>query len=450
MFCVYNVYSIINFEKMNINRNKKAVFGWTMYDWANSVFALAITTAIFPTYYAQISKSPDVMVRMENNMSIVSFLGFEVPSTSLYSYAVSFAYLIIVLLSPILGAIADYSSSKKKFMMAFCFIGSVSCSLMYFFDSSHYELGVILFILSALGYAGGNIFNDAFLPEVAEPKDYAKISARGFMMGYIGSVIQLIICLVLIMKYQLFGFNDSISATRLSFILVGLWWFSFAQITFFSLKENKSENKTDNIVSKGFQELYKVLKQLKKAENTKNFLIAFLFYNMGLQTVLLMASLFGTEEIGLKTPQLILTVLIIQIVAIFGSQFFAYSSSRFGYLNTLLAAIFIWILACVMAYFITQASHFYILAMIVGFIMGGTQAISRATYSFYLPETKDNASFFSFYSIMDKVSIILGLFVYGFVNQITQDMRTSILFLISFFVLGIFMIIRMKKKIVKV
>lgn len=432
---------------MTINRNKKAVFGWTMYDWANSVFALAITTAIFPTYYAQISKSQEVMVRMENNMSIVNFFGFEVPSTSLYSYAVSFAYFLIVLLSPILGAIADYSSSKKKFMIGFCFIGSLSCSLMYFFDASSYELGVILFVLAALGYAGGNIFNDAFLPEIAEPKDYAKVSARGFMMGYIGSVIQLLICLFLIMKYQIFGFKDSISATKVSFILVGLWWFSFAQITFFYLKENRTENKTDNIILKGFQELYKVLKQLKSASNTKNFLVAFLFYNMELQTVLLMASLFGTEEIGLKTPQLIVTVLIIQIVAIFGSQFFAFSSSKYGYINTLLFAIFVWIFCCVIAYFIKTPIHFYILAIIVGFIMGGTQAISRATYSYYLPETNDNASFFSFYSIVDKISIILGLFIYGFINQITKDMRTSILFLISFFILGIILMIRMKKKI---
>jgi UMF1 family MFS transporter len=432
---------------MSINRNKKAVFGWSMYDWANSVFALAITTAIFPTYYAQISRSSDVMIRMENNMSVVSFFGFEVPSTSLYSYAVSFAYFIIVLLSPVLGAIADYSSSKKKFMIAFCFIGSLSCSLMYFFDSKHYELGIILFILAAIGYAGGNIFNDAFLPEITEPENYAKVSAKGFMMGYIGSVIQLIICLVLIMKYKLFGFKDSISATKLSFVLVGLWWFLFAQVTFFSLKENKIENKNDNLIIKGFEELYKALIQLKSAENTKNFLIAFLFYNMGLQTVLLMASLFGTEEIGLKTPQLILTVLIIQIVAIFGSQFFAFCSTKFGCLNTILYSIIVWIIVCITAYFITKDYHFYILAIIVGFIMGGTQAISRATYSFYLPETKDNASFFSFYSIIDKISIILGLFIYGFVNQITQDMRTSILFLITFFFLGILLLLRMKKRI---
>ncbi|RYX97516.1 MFS transporter, partial [bacterium] len=408
----------------NINRNKKALFGWTMYDWANSVYALAVTTAIFPTYYSEISKSSEVMVRMDQNMSIVRFLGFELPSVSLYSYALSFSYFMIVFLSPILGAMADYSGSKKKFMFGFCSLGSLSCALLYFFDAQNYSLGIILFVLAALGFAGGNIFNDAFLPEVAEPHEYAKVSARGFMMGYIGSVIQLIICLVLIMKFSMFGFSSSIEATKLSFVLVGIWWFGFAQITFANLKDTKPEHSIDNknIFKESFIELGKVLNIVKKDKKMKGFLISFLFYNMGIQTVLYMASLFGTEEIHLKTPQLIMTVLIIQLVAIVGSQVFAKASEKLGNVNTLLTGIAAWIAICVVAFYVKTAMGFYVLAGAVGFIMGGMQALSRATYSLLIPPTDDNASFFSFYSITDKVSIILGLLSYGWINQITGNM----------------------------
>ncbi len=434
-------------EDIGINRNKRAVFGWTMYDWANSVYALAITTAIFPTYYSQISKNPSVMVRMDNNLTIVNFMGIEIPSVSLYSYAISLAYLIIVFLSPLLGGIADYSGSKKKFMMGFCSLGSLSCSFLYFFDQNHFNLGIILFVFAAIGYAGGNIFNDAFLPEVSAPEDYAKVSARGFSMGYIGSMIQLIICLVLVMKYQLFGFANALEATKISFILVGLWWFGFAQFTFFSLKDSKTGHPVDKqILKKGFLELIKVIHLLKENSTIKRFLFSFLFYNMGMQTVLYMASLFGTEELHLKTQELIITVLLIQLIAIFGSQFFARLSLRLGNIKTLLTGILIWTMVCVTAFYIQTAKEYYVLACCVGFIMGGVQALSRATYSSFLPDTGDNASFFSFYSITDKFAIILGLLVYGFINQITGNMRQSILFLIVLFIIGGIQLILLERK----
>ncbi len=433
-------------QETHINRNKKAVFGWSMYDWANSVYALAITTAIFPTYFSAVSKSPEVMARMDNNMSIVNFLGFQVPSVSLYSYAISFAYLLIAILSPILGSIADYSGSKKKFMFGFCLLGSISCSFLYMFDAQHYSLGVILFVIAAIGYAGGNIFNDAFLPEVSAPEDYAKISAQGFIMGYIGSVIQLLICLAMIIKFQAFGFNNAIEPTRISFILVGIWWFGFAQFTFFNLKDIKPEHPVSNVISKGFVELGKVIESMKTNVLLKSFLISFLFYNMGIQTVIYMAALFGTEELHLAPQQLIMTVLLIQLIAIAGSQFFAYLSKILGNIKTLLMGIVIWIVICIAAYFIQTAFQYYIIACCVGFIMGGMQALSRATYSLYIPQTDDNASFFSFYSITDKISIILGLLSYGWVNQLTHNMRTSILFLISYFIIGGFLLIVLQNK----
>jgi UMF1 family MFS transporter len=432
-------------DQQNINKNKKAVFGWTMYDWANSVYALAITTAIFPTYFSAISK--EVALRQDGNFFIVPFLGMEVPSVSLYSYALSFSYFIIAVLSPLFGAIADYSGSKKKFMFGFCLLGSISCSLMYFFDKNTYSMGVILFFLAAIGYAGGNIFNDAFLPEVSDPEDYPKISARGYMMGYIGSVIQLLISLGLILKFDILGFSSKIDATKTSFLIVGLWWFLFAQITFATLKDQKKEiNKNENILKKGFEELFKVLAEVKNDAYMKAFLLSFVFYNMGVQTIIYVAALFGTDELHLRQEQLILTVLFIQLVAIIGSQVFAYLSKKIGNLPTLLSGMVLWIIICCVAYTIDTAFQFYILACCVGFIMGGTQALSRATYSIFIPDGEDNASFFSFYSIADKISVILGLLSYGLINQLTHNMRTSILFLISYFVVGMILMIMLRKK----
>lgn len=434
-------------EKIYPNRNKKAVFGWTMYDWANSVYSLTITTAIFPSYFSAISKQ--LKINTDENIHIVDFLGFHVPSISIYSYSISLSYIIIVLLSPILGAIADYGGNKKKFMMAFCTIGSISCTLMYFFDKEHYVMGVVLFLLASLGFAGGNIFNDAFLPEVAEPQDYAKISARGYMMGYIGSVIQLFISLGLILNYEKLGFANITDATKVSFVLVGIWWFAFAQVTFFTLKEVKPEHKEDdgNIFVKGFQELYKVMLIVKENKNLVKFLTGFIFYNMGMQTVIYTATLFGTDELHLKQNQLINTVLIIQFIAIIGATLFARLSKKIGNINTLLGGIVLWSLICCMAYIIKTPTEFYILACLVGLIMGGVQALSRATYSLFVPETGDNASFFSFYSIADKIAIIFGLLSYGWINQISQNLRTSILFLILYFVIGGSIIFSLRKQV---
>ncbi|MEK7434911.1 MAG: MFS transporter [Cyanobacteriota bacterium] len=431
--------------KENLNRNPKAVFGWTMYDWANSVFALAITTAIFPSYFSSISKSIKIN-DVSDNIHIVNFLGFQMPSISIYSYAISLSYLIIALLSPILGAIADHTGNKKKFMMFFCSIGSLSCTLLYFFDKTNYPMGVILFLFASLGFAGGNIFNDSFLPEVAEQKDYAKVSARGFMMGYIGSLIQLLMCLVLILNFKSFGFPDVASATKVSFVLVGLWWFGFAQITFFSLKELKPEKTEGNIIKKGFEELYKVFFEIKENKLLIRFLFSFLFYDMGMQTVIYTASSFGTDELHLTQPQLITTILLIQLIAIVGANLFAKASEKFGNINTLITGIIFWTFICMAGYFIQTPTHFYILACSVGMIMGGVQALSRATFSLFVPDAGENAAFFSFYSIVDKIAIILGLLSYGLINQVTHNLRTSILFLIVYFVIALALIFSIRKE----
>lgn len=430
------------------NRNKKAVRGWAFYDWANSVYALAITTAILPIYYNGVSHSNKVLVREEDSNAIVSFFGFELPSSSLYSYALSFAYLIIAFLSPILGGIADYSGIKKKFMMFFCAMGAFSSAGLFFFTPENYELGIIFFMLAAIGFAGGNIFNDAFLPEITTPDNYDRVSAFGFSLGYIGSTIQLIISLVLIMNFKAFGFEDSSSATRWMFIFVGIWWIGFAQITFFSLKETKPEKKTENILTKGWEELRKVLKQIRANSNVKLFLIAFLFFNMGIQTVMMMATLFGTDELKLESDELIIAMLVIQLVAIGGSYLFSKLSAKLGNIQALGIGMVIWIIICVVAYFIQTNIQYYALGFLVGMVMGGVQSLSRGTFSKLIPEeSHDNASFFSFFSITDKISIVLGLFVFGWINQLMGNMRYSILALIAFFIIGGTLLIILNKRV---
>lgn len=419
------------------NRNKKAVRGWAFYDWANSVYALTITNAVLPIYYSGVSHSEKVMVREEGTSVIVDFFGYELPSNSLYSYALSIAYLLIAFLSPLLGGIADYSGSKKKFMMAFCVLGATSSAGLYFFTPELYELGIIFFMLAAIGFAGGNIFNDAFLPEITTPDNYDRVSAFGFSLGYIGSMIQLIISLVLIMNYEIFGFADDAIATRWMFVFVGLWWIGFAQITFFSLKETKPEKKAENVLTKGWLELHKVLKQIRANSNVKLFLIAFLFFNMGIQTVMMMATLFGTDELKLESSSLIIAMLLIQLIAIGGSYLFSKLSAKFGNIEALGIGMVVWIVICVSAYFIQTDIQFYALGVLVGMVMGGVQALSRGTFSKLIPEESyDNASFFSFFSITDKLSIVFGLFIFGWINQLMGNMRYSILALIVFFLIG--------------
>lgn len=436
------------------NRNKRAVFGWTMYDWANSVYSLTITTAIFPDYYASVAKDVAVNAAEVANGAapIVPFLGLEVKSSALYSFALTFAYIIISIASPLLGGIADYSGSKKKYMIGFCLMGSLACSSMFFFDAGNFDIGIWMFAIAAIGYAGGNIFNDAFLPEIVTPDRYERVSARGYSMGYIGSVILLLFNLTMVMMPEVFFDETTMTegemttmAVKISFLTVGIWWFGFAQVTFFSLKDVKPNVQTGNYLVKGWEELLKVLRQLRGMKTIRTYLLAFFFFNMGLQTVMYMAAIFGKEEVKLETAELIISMLLIQLIAIPGSILFARLAERIGYFKGLLVGIACWIPILWYSWFITGPTGFYITGAAVGLVMGGIQALARATYSKLLPETPDTASFFSFYSITDKVSIIFGTLAFGLVSQFIS-MRTSIQFLAVFFLIGGLLIYLLSRK----
>lgn len=423
---------------MPLKGNKKLIRAWAVYDWANSVYSLVITSAVFPVYYSAVTSS--------GGSEMVSFLGMNLINTALYSYAISFSFLVIALLSPLLSGIADYSGRKKDFMRFFCYLGAASCIGLYFFDAEHLYAGIICSVLASIGFAGSLVFYNAYLPEIARKSEQDAVSAKGFSYGYIGSSLLLAFSLTMILYPGFYGISDESSAPRISFILVGLWWAGFAQYSFYHLPHGAEARKVHRqVLLNGYREIRKVWIQLRHEVNIKRFLIAFFFYNMAVQTTMYIATLFGSKELGLKSEQLILTVFIIQFVGIGGAYLFSYLSSRFGNIRGLSIAIVIWIGICISAYFILTAIQFYILAFFVGMVMGGIQSLSRSTYSKLLPHTRDHASYFSFYDVTEKMSIVLGTFFYGYIEVLTGSMRFSVLFFILLFLTGLILLARIKK-----
>ncbi len=419
--------------------DKKIVNAWCSYDWANSVYNLIVTTAIFPIYYSAATKAAF-------GSEIVSFFGWEVKNTVIYTYAISFSFLVIVLLSPILSGIADYSGKKKRFMQLFTTLGAAACLGLFFFKGSNLEYGLMCAVLASIGYAGALVFYNGFLPEIATPDRADAISARGFSMGYIGSVILLVINLVMITQFALFGFEDETAPTQIAFLMVGIWWIGFAQIAFKYLKDRPTGHRiTNEILGKGFRELRHIWLLLQTRIFTLRFLFSFFFYSMGVQTVMLLAPLFGENEIGMGSSEMILIVLILQLLAIAGAYFFAWLSDKRGNKFAITIAIFIWIGICSTAFFLHDKTTFYILAGVLGFVMGGIQSISRSTYAKMIPEgEKDTASYFSFFDVTEKLAIVIGTFSYGFIEQLTGSMRNSILAMSVFFVIGLFFLLTTK------
>lgn len=416
--------------------NKRITNAWCMYDWANSVYSLTIITAVFPMYYEAVTTS-------EDGNTTVDFFGWMLPNTALYSYALSLSFLLTALMLPLLTGMADYSGKKKSFLKGFAYVGSLACAGLFFFEGGNIEYGMLMVILASIGYSGSLVFYDAYLPEIATADQYDRLSARGYSFGYLGSVILLIFNLVMIQMPGIFGLpeNSSLPA-KISFITVAVWWAAFSQIPFKRLPGNVYDRKTQGkYFSKGYEEIRKVYRSLKDLPNLKRYLVAFLFYNAGVQAVMYLATLFGTKELDMEDGALIVTVLIIQIVAIGGAYIFARISEQKGNIYSLTVMILIWIVVCVAAYFVNTQYQFFALAFVVGLIMGGIQSLSRATYSKLIPKnTIDHASYFSFYDVTYNVSLVMGTFAYGFVDHLTGSMRNSALALGAFFVLGILLL----------
>lgn len=422
--------------------DKKIVRAWCMYDWANSVYSLVITSTIFPVYFNAVATSAD-------GSEWVSFLGFQIQNSVLYSYSLSFSFLIVAIILPVLAGIADYSGKKKQFMKMFVLLGSFSCMGLFLFnDLSRLEWGILCSMLASVGYSGSLVFYDAFLPEIVTEDRYDVTSARGYSMGYYGSVILLVICLVMINNWSTFGFADEGMAVRFTFLLTGLWWIGFSQIMFLNVPDVSFGRKPKgNLWTNGYHELLKVWHSLKATADLRTYLGAFFFFNMGVQTVMYLAALFAANELQLESSKLILSFLIIQLVGALGAYLFARFSGVYGNKTALLVMIAIWIVVCLMAYFVKTEYQFYGLAFVVGMIMGGIQSLSRATYTKLIPRTTiDHASYFSFYDVTYYISVVVGTFSYGLIKQMTGSMRNSALALGAYFIIGMILLVMVKSE----
>ena len=471
---------------MTVTASKKVITGWAMYDWANSVYNLVITTTFFPIYFTAATKHVF-------KSDTIPFLGRHFINSSLYSYSLAAAYLIIALLYPILTSIADTRGNKKGFMQFFCYMGSLGCSALYFFNGANVWLGVLCFILASMGFVGSLVFYNAYLPEIAAPEDQDRVSAKGFAFGYIGSVILQLICFVLVVMNK----ENPFVGMRFSFLLVGVWWAGFAQMTFAVLpKTARTVTVRINVFKAGFTEVRKVYAEVRKMAVLKRYLRGFFCYSIGVQTVMMAATLFGSKLLGLEDTKLIITIVLIQLVAIVGAMWMSRLSARYGNIRVLMGVVVFWVFICVSAYITAGMAEnlhdfhariaelkqqredltarkatmsaadfdkataevegrlsreeldlephqqpieysFYVLALGVGLVMGGIQSLSRSTYSKLMPETKDTASYFSYYDLTEKFAIVIGMFSFGFIEELTGSMKNSIVFLIVFFVLGL-------------
>lgn len=420
--------------------HKRLLHAWAFYDWANSVYSLVITSAIFPIFYANLTVTREHGEIIDDT---VYFLGFSLKNDTLISYVTALAFVVVSLLSPFLSGIADYTGNKKSFMRFFNYLGALSCVGMYWFTLDYLGFGLLCYFMALIGFWGSIVFYNSYLPDIAFPKQQDKVSAQGFSLGYIGSVILLVICLVLILFHDFFGFESEDRPIRLSFVLTGIWWIGFSQYTYHYLpRGNRSQSRPRNWMFNGFQELRKIYNRVRTDKVLYRYLAAFFVYSMAVQTIMLIATYFGVKELDWGTQDstigLIISILLIQLIAIIGATYTARTSERFGNVPTLIVINLIWVGICLYAFFITTPTQFYVAAGLVGLVMGGIQSLSRSTYSKFLPlDAKDTTSYFSFYDVAEKIGIVIGMFSYGFIAQITGSIRYSILFFILFFSLGI-------------
>lgn len=412
--------------------DKNTIRAWTFYDWANSVYPLVISTAIFPLYYASLTSSRDAQGVLTDT---VYFFGISFKNTEFYSYVMSLSYLIVSIISPLLSGVADYTGNKLLFLKTFCYMGAISCLALFFFDVQHYELSMLFVLLASVGFWASIVFYNSYLPDIATEDRFDGISARGYAMGYLGSSILLTFILYCVLKFNM--------NPRWSFIIVAIWWAGFAQITYHYLpKQTRKRESSIKKFFKGFYELKRVFIETRKNYGLRLFLWSFFVYSMGVQTVMVMATFFAEKEILWSSPKektagLITSTLLIQLIAIGGAFLHSHISQRIGNKKTLCISLGLWVLVCVLAYFVKYPMDFYFVAALVGIIMGGIQSLSRSSYSKLISDTKETTSYFSFYDVSEKIGLVIGIFSFGFLERITGSMRGSVILISIFFFVGL-------------
>jgi UMF1 family MFS transporter len=419
----------------------KLMQAWAFYDWANSVYTLVIASTIFPIYYGALFR--------QKGIEEIQLAGFTIQSDALIPYVTAIGFLIIAFISPLLSGIADYLGNKKFFLKFFCYLGSISCMSLYFFSLENIVVSLLFYLLALIGFWGSLVFYNSYLPDIAPKEQQDRISAKGFSLGYIGSVVLLLICLAMVL---LVDESKAIQMMRYSFVLVGIWWIGFSQYTYYFLPNHRNDKKLHvDIIFNGFKELNKVWQQIKHIVALRRYLGAFFVYSMAVQTIMIIAAYFGEKEVNWgsdskRTIGLIVSILVIQLVAIFGAWITSKLVAKHGNIKVLIVLNYLWICICTYAYFVITPNDFYIAAFCVGLVMGGIQSLSRSTYSKLIPtDAKDTTSFFSFYDVAEKIGIVIGMLTYGYIADITGRIQNAILFLILFFIVGLLLLFRVPK-----
>ena len=431
--------------------SKRMLNAWAFYDWANSVYSLVISSAVFPIFYG-------ALFRLYEVESVVVF-GLELERGPLISYLSSAAFVVIAIATPLVSGIADYLGNKKFFLQFFCYLGALCCIGLYWFSLDHIYLSLLFYFGGLVGSWMSIAIYNSYLPDIAFKEQQDRVSARGFSLGYIGSVLLLVFNLAMVLKPNLFGIESTDSqpaemiAMRYSFISVGLWWIVFSQYTFLYMPiGNRKQGSRKEVFLGGFNELKKVGREIKKLSFLKRYLVAFFIYSMAVQTILLIAAYFGEQEIDWggdteRTIGLIVSILLIQLIAIVGSVITGRLAERFNNISLLMVINAVWLLLCIYAYFVNSPMQFFIAAGFVGLVMGSIQTLSRSTYSQNLPDTDDTTSYFSFYEVAEKIGIVIGTFIFGYIAQLTGSMRSAALFLGIFFLIGAMLLSRLRKSI---
>lgn len=432
--------------RMNMKNDKRTIFGWCMYDLANSAYITTVSAALLPIYFRE---------GIVGEIGIDVF-GLTVSASAMWGFMLGFAALLVFLFAPVLGSIADFSAAKKKFLISFAYFGSLFATLLFFcgqgvadetgelVQTGDVWYTVLLYICTQVCFVGANVFYDAFLPHIASEDKIDAVSAKGYAYGYVGGSFQFGIALALVSLHDRIGIDQTL-AVRIGMAMTGLWWAGWTLFTVKYLKEVKTDEAFPEkyrkmprlfaYLSLGIDRTIDTVRKVGNFRQLTIFVIAYMAYNDGAHTVTSMAAIYGKDELGLGTTHLMVTLLLVQIVAIWGALAFSRIADRIGARRAVMISLVLWSGVVIYAYFIRTATEFFVLGMIVGVVLGGTQALSRSFYGAMIPENA-SAEFYGFFSVFSKFSAIWGPFIFGFIKQVTGEARLAIISLIVFFIVG--------------
>jgi UMF1 family MFS transporter len=412
---------------------KREIFGWAMYDFANSAFATTILAVIFNQYFATV---------VAGGEKGVEILGFRLHGASFFTFSVAVSMAISAVLSPLLGAVADASASKKKFLMVFCYTAVLFTGLLYFIQAGNYWRGAIFFIIANIGFAGGNVYYNAFLPEISNDENIGRISGLGWALGYIGGGALLAINLIMLKYPGWLGFPAGYFAVQDCFASVAVWWLIFSLPTFLLLRERAKKTLPSfgkSYFGEGYQRLRHTFRRIRTFRELTKFLVAYLIYNDGIETVIIMASIFGAQVLKMETGEIILFFLMIQGIAFFGSIIFGFLADAMGNKRAVMISLGIWSLIVVWAFKLgilwDPKTEYWILGVLAGLVMGGSQAASRSLQGIFTPDA-NSAEFYGFFAVSGKFASVFGPLIYGILVAVTGNVQSGILSVLLFFIAG--------------